>query len=117
MNHEIYIQTDLYQAGNGDDGMPYYAELYYVTVQYDDGRILRHDRSFLGAERDYDEEGMVFFFDVRERAMEEAERLAEECRRSKDFTDWEELDPVYGSEAYINQKTEAKRAYADRQEN
>jgi len=117
MNFDTSVASDLYQAGYGDDGHPFIAEVYYVVVQYQDGRTFRHQSSFPGAVRQVDDEdGIVYFQDVRESALAEAERLAERVRSrgAIDSQYWEETDPAYGSEAYVSQGTEAKRALAER---
>jgi hypothetical protein len=117
MNFDTSVASDLYQAGYGDDGHPYIAELYYVVIQYQDGRTFRHQSSFAGAKRQVDEEdGVVYFEDVRASALTEAECLAERVRSkgAVDLQHWDEIDPAYGSEAYVSQGTEAKRVLAER---
>ena len=117
MKYDISVASDLYNAGNGDDGYPFIAELYYVVLQYEDGRTFRHNAVFLGDELGVDEEdGMTYHCDVRVEAEAKAERLAERVRQAGkvDFQHWEEVDPAYGSEAYVAQNTEAKRVFAER---
>ena len=117
MHFDTNVASDLYQAGYGDDGHPFIAEVYYVVIQYQDGRTFRHQSTFAGAKRQVDEDdGVVYFEDVRESALAEAERLAERVRSkgAVDLQYWEEADPAYGSEAYVSQGTEAKRALAER---
>ena len=118
MNYDTDVASDLYQAGYGDDGHPFIAEAYFVEIQYEDGRRFRHERTFLGARRIIDDEdGVVYFQDVRDQSQAQAEQLAERVRRGGiNFQYWEEMDPAYGSEAYINQHTELKRAHAERME-
>jgi hypothetical protein len=117
MKYDISVASDLYNAGRDDDGFPFIAELYYVVLQYEDGRIFRHNAVFLGDELGVDEEdGMTYHNDVRVEALAKAERLAERVRQAGkvDFQHWEEIDPAYGSEAYVSQGTEAKRVIAER---
>ena len=116
MNFDTSVASDLYQAGYGDDGHPYIAELYYVVIQYQDGRTFRHKSTFAGAVLRVDHEDGEYFEDVRESALAEAERLAERVRSkgAVDFQYWDEVDPAYGSEAYVSQGTEAKRVQVER---
>jgi hypothetical protein len=117
MKYDISVASDLYDAGRDDDGYPFIAELYYVVLQYEDGRTFRHNATFLGDELEVDDEdGMVYHNDVRTEALAKAEHLAERVRQAGtvDFQYWEETDPAYGSDAYIAQGTEAKRAFVER---
>ena len=116
MNFDTSVASDLYQAGYGDDGHPYIAEVYYVVVQYQDGRTFRHQAVFPGAVLRVDHEDGEYFEDVRESALAKAERLAERVRSKGAvyLQYWDEADPAYGSEAYVSQGTEAKRAFAER---
>jgi hypothetical protein len=117
MNFTTSVASDLYQAGYGDDGHPFIAEVYYVVIQYQDGRTFRHQSAFAGAQRQVDDEdGVVYFEDVRASALTEAECLAERVRSkgAVNLQYWEEDEPAYGSDAYVAQNTEAKRAYAER---
>jgi hypothetical protein len=116
MKYDISVATDLYTAGNTEDGQPFIAELYYVVMQYEDGRKFQHQAIFFGAEYSEDEDGFGYA-DVRETALANAERLAERVRNGNiNFRCWDEVDPAYGSDAYVAQGTEAKRVFAERLE-
>lgn len=115
------VISDLFDAGRTEDGTPFIAEIFYVVMENAAGRRFRHDATFSGVEVLVDEyEGGTYFADRREEATAKAERLAARVNaaiktgRGVDLALWEEVDPAYGSDEYIGQGTEAKRAYADR---
>jgi len=120
-NYTAYITSDLFDAGRTEDGTPFIAEIFYVVMENAAGRRFRHDATFSGVEVLVDEyEGGTYFADRREEATAKAERLAARVNaaikagRGVDLALWDEVDPAYGSDEYIGQGTEAKRAYADR---
>jgi hypothetical protein len=115
------VVSDLFNAGRTEDGTPFIAEIFYVVMENAAGRRFRHDATFSGVEVLVDEyEGGTYFADRREEATAKAERLAARVNaaiktgRGVDMDLWDEVDPAYGSDEYIGQGTEAKRAYADR---
>jgi hypothetical protein len=115
------VASDLFNAGRTEDGTPFIAEVYFVEIENAAGRRFRHDATFSGVEVLVDEyEGGNYFVDRREEAAAKAECLtarvnaALKTGRGVDMDLWQEVDPAYGSDAYISQGTEAKRAYADR---
>jgi len=115
------VASDLFDAGRTEDGTPFIAEVYYVILENAAGRRFRHNATFSGVEVLVDDyEGGTYFVDRREEATAKAERLAARVNaaikagRGVDFDLWDEVDPAYGSDEYIGQGTEAKRAYADR---
>jgi hypothetical protein len=120
-NYTAYITSDLFDAGRTEDGTPFIAEIFYVVMENAAGRRFRHDATFSGVEVLVDEyEGGTYFADRREEATAKAERLAARVNAAikaghgVDLALWDEVDPAYGSDEYIGQGTEAKRAYADR---
>ena len=120
-NYTAYITSDLFDAGRTEDGTPFIAEIFYVVMENAAGRRFRHDATFSGVEVLVNEyEGGTYFADRREEATAKAERLAARVNAAikagcgVDLALWDEVDPAYGSDEYIGQGTEAKRAYADR---
>lgn len=113
---DVGVVSDLYQAGYSDDGHPYIAECYHVEVTLPDGRRFRHFSSFPGCVAEYSEEGDRCFGDIREQQRARAERLVARVLAAGVIDDdiWHEVDPAYGSNAYISQGIELERAYADR---
>ena len=120
--YKAYAASDLYNAGYSCDGHPFIAECFYVLVENDAGRRFRHAVTFQGTERLVCEEtGDACFPDLRAEASAKAERLAArvnaalEAGVALDSDRWEEVDPAYGSDEYVDQGTEAKRLFAEKQ--
>ena len=117
------VESDLYQAGYSCDGHPFIAENFYVVIYNDAGRRFRHQVTFKGAEVicNEDTDGETVFVDVRAEAAARAEALADRVNAAiqagvaLDADRWAEVDPVYGSEEFVSQGTEARRAFQDRQ--
>jgi len=119
--YEAYVASDLYEAGRACDGHPFIAEKYYVLIENATGRRFRHEKSFAGAEVvECEETGEVNFADIRETAKAIVEELAAKVNAAlasgKALTSscWFEVDPAYGSDAYIDQGTESKRFFEER---
>ena len=117
------VASDLYQAGYACDGHPFIAEQFYVVIENEAGRCIRHVATFNGTEQVICEEtGDACFPDFREEASAKSERLSSRvnaaCASGKGiyWTYWGEVDPVYGSDEYISQCTEAKRLFAEKAE-
>ena len=118
------VASDLYRAGDTEDGTPFIAEVYYVTIENSEGRQFQHDAFFPGVAvcfyTDEDGHNSSYFDDCREEAQAKAERLASRVNQALqsgkgiDLAHWREIDPVYGSDEYIAQGTEAKRAFEER---
>lgn len=120
-SYAAFVTSDQYNAGLACDGRPYVAEYYYVMIENEAGRRFSHTRTFYGTEQGLcPETGEVFYPDLREQAIKQAERLAArvnaafQAGRGVDWTYWCEVDPAYGSDEYVNQGTEAKRAFTER---
>jgi len=118
--YEAYVASDLYEAGRACDGHPFIAEKYYVLIENATGRRFRHEKSFAGAEVvECEETGEVNFADIRETAKAIVEDLAAKVNAAlasgKALTSscWFEVDPAYGSDAYIDQGTESKRFFEE----
>lgn len=116
-----HTATDLFNAGYGCDGHPFIAEQYFVIIENAAGRRFRHTAAFNGTEQLVCEEtGDSRFPDLRKEAFAKAERLAARVNaafaagRDVNWTYWGEVDPVYGSDEYISQGTEAQRIFADK---
>ena len=116
-----YVASDLYEAGISCDGHPFIAEKYYVLIENAAGTRFRHEKSFAGAEVvECEETGEVNFADIRETAKAIVEDLAAKVNvalasgKALTASCWFEVDPVYGSDSYINQGTESKRLFAEK---
>ena len=96
---EIYVASDLYVAGQDEEGREYFAECYYVVAELEDGSRYRKG-SFAGCEvvelEDEDGYGGIAFRDVREAALAEAEALAASSKGC-DVSEWDEAGAAYGS--------------------
>jgi hypothetical protein len=119
--YTAFSASDLYQAGYSCDGHPYIGEKYYVIIENEAGRRFRHEKSFAGVEVvECEETGETNFIDIREDAKTIVADLVAKVNavlasgKSLTSSCWFEVDPAYGSDAYVDQGTEAKRAYADR---
>jgi hypothetical protein len=117
---QVAAVSDLYEAGRTNDGTQYSAEGFYVVVENGAGRRWASYDFFKGAEVVVDEEGFVFFPDVREAASAAAEALAAATKEvlasggKLSLEDWYQIDPAYGSRAYQADGIELIRAYEDR---
>ena len=121
-SYTAYVASDLYNAGYACDGRPFIADSFYVVVENEAGRRFRHAVTFNGTQQVFCEEtGDVCFPDLREEASAKAERLVErvnaalQAGKGVNSKFWEEVEPAYGSDAYISQRTEAKRVFAEKQ--
>ena len=120
--YTAYAASDLYNAGYSCDGHPFIAECFYVVMENEAGRRFRHVVTFSGTQHSVCEEsGESYFPDLREEASAKAERLVErvnaalQAGKGVNSKFWEEVEPAYGSDAYISQRTEAKRVFAEKQ--
>ena len=106
--YTAYSASDLYQAGYSCDGHPYIAEKYYVLIENEAGRRVRHEKSFAGVEVvECEETGETNFVDIREDAKTIVANLVAKVNealasgKSLTSTCWFEVDPVYGSDSYM----------------
>lgn len=120
---KAYAVSDLYEAGIASDGHPFIAEKYYVLIENAAGRRFRHEKSFAGVDVvECEETGEVNFADIRQDVVAIVEALAEKVNvtlalgKALTASCWFEVDPAYGSDAYIDQGTEAKRLFAEKAE-
>lgn len=120
MNFEVDVASDLYNAGYTEDGVPFIAETYYVTVTNLKGRRWASKNSWKSAETYSDEYGDTGFTNVREEALNSAEDLAkyvtELLAKGKKLNKnrWYEIQPAYGSEEYVSQGIEELRCYEEK---
>jgi hypothetical protein len=117
---QVGVVSDLFDAGRTNDGDRFAAEVYYVVVENGAGRRwASYDRSY-GARRVVDDEGWVGFDDLREKAFAAAEALATATEKvlaaggKLSYEDFHQIDPAYGSRAYIADGIEEIRAHEDR---
>jgi len=120
--YNAYVASDLYQAGISCDGHPHIAEKYYVLIENAAGRRFRHKKSFGDVEViQCEETGETGFVSVRNEVRAIVEDLAAKVNATlaagKPLTAdcWFEVDPAYGSDAYVSQGTEAQRCFAEQQ--
>jgi hypothetical protein len=115
-NSTVEVVSDLYEAGKRDDGHPFIAEVFFVSITFANGERFRHYASFRGCAVHRDEEGESYFEDTREAARAAAQQLVDRVLASDRINElhWDEVDPAYGSDAYVEQGIEAQRAYKDR---
>ena len=116
-----YAASDLYQAGFSCDGHPFIAECFYVLMEDAAGRRFRHEKSFAGVEvLECEETGETNFADIRETTKAIVEDLAAKVNaalasgKALTASCWFEVDPAYGSDAYVDQGTEFKRVFAEK---
>ena len=119
--YKAYAVSDLYEAGLASDGHPFIAEKYYVLIENAAGRRFRHEKTFPGVKvEECEETGEVCFADIRETAKTIVEDLAAKVNatlasgKALTASCWFEVDPAYGSDAYIDQGTESKRFFEER---
>lgn len=114
-NLQFFVRSDLvivgYDAEFADVTNPrgaLYGQALYVVAESPDGRRWAHDHRFIAS---------------RGNALSElarAERLCERIAASYnggaplDGAYWVEIDPAYGSDAYVSQGVEAERAQQER---
>jgi len=101
----VDVVSTLYLAGITEDGEKFYAEQYHIRVQDKTGKRWFHEATFNGCEIEQTPDGFDAFGDIRPFAKECADRLAEHIMwiGKINLQYWYEVDPEYGSEAYINQ--------------
>lgn len=102
-----YAVSDLYQAGITCDGQPFIAETFYVIIENANGDRFRHAVNFNGTNPEVCEENNdIYFPDLRKEASAKADRLANKVNaaiasgKDVDWSNWFEVAPVYGSNAY-----------------
>jgi hypothetical protein len=112
---QFFVRSDLvvtgYDAEFADISNPrgaLYGEAFYVVIEAHDGRRWAHDHRFVTRGNDGAEVAL------------RAERLRARIEASYnggaplDGAHWVEIDPLYGSDAYVSQGVEAERAAAER---
>lgn len=109
MKLKFSVQSDLVQVGTHfEDGEPIIRQCFYVRAEAEDGRRWVHQRSFCTAQGPADPET----------DMARAEML---CSRIEevgiiDLRFWDEVDPRYGSPAYIREGIEEQRWMEERRD-
>lgn len=105
---DVCIASDLYTAGIQDDGHPYIAERFHVSITTPEGYRFRSRAFWLSAAQCFDEEGGLHFANVRHEAESQAQAACDAVLASGladlDLGDWTEERPAYGSEAYQAQE-------------
>lgn len=103
---DIGIREDLVDLGRDEDGEAVIGSRYYLVAQIKDGRRFAHDYSRINRTRVIDEEGLPCWPYDSGQAIRTIEALRARVQAhldgggSIDFVYWNEIDPMYGSEAY-----------------
>ena len=117
---DLFLRDDAYLAGYTVDGEAYTAIRYFVVAQGPDGtRCQLSDVHFNGCESGYDDEtGEAYFIDTRSEAARKGQALINKILARGFINDlyWSEIEPAYGSDAYINGNCEAVEAFRERAE-
>lgn len=78
---ECDVVSALYRAGATEDGEDYIAECFFVTAVTSDRRRFDHPSSFPGCVVHCDDEdGMISFEDVRDKARADAQALCDKLK-------------------------------------
>lgn len=113
---ELEVRDDLFALAHPEDGSEYTASVFYIIATDARGTRYAHDHQFRSAEtfEVHDEDGYsAGIRSFREEALAQAEALLAKMKAAQAagrFTTpvgrdhWSEMDPVYGSEAYIRQE-------------
>lgn len=101
-NLTVEIIPVLFSAGPDECGTDYVAETFRVVAEDADGNRWMHPSAFAGCRREEDDEGGVYFVDLREVAEAKANVLLARMVRAGavDLRIWDEDHPAYGSKAY-----------------
>lgn len=119
---EVGVVSDLFDAGRDNEGRSFIAERFFVElVNIKTGRRWRHHLAINGAKREIcDETFEPYFVDLSEGAVARLQRLVGRVQDRLaaggclDATQWDEVDPVYGSDEYVRQDIELERVFAER---
>jgi hypothetical protein len=96
------VVAELASFGRDQDGEIYTGEVYFVQATYQDGRRYNHNHRFYGCVVEDTEDG-PWFDDVREEAVEAAEKLLARIQAVGDMVEiehWSATCAAYGSSAY-----------------
>lgn len=101
------VRSDLVEGVRGhdtEDGVPLYAETFYVLTEDDTGRRWAHEAQFLNATVHVADEGWRFLTYDKGAAEAKAQALADYFNRegvtALNEAEWNETDPAYGSDAW-----------------
>lgn len=91
-----------------DDGQDVIGNVYFIVMEISDGTRYRHFHTWVNKVQKVDEEtGEPYFEDLTEKVESEMFKLLGKMievylveKRRIDMRYWEEMEPVYGSEAY-----------------
>jgi len=104
MQIEVF-QNDRVTSTYNEDGSPFTISDYFVVATFKDGTRFRHSHGFYGKLVCPDQEDYTMCAQRGDEAA--AERLAAKIRaavsvgRKLQLQLWDEIDPAYGSDAYI----------------
>ncbi len=121
----ITVFSELYEVGPTLDGGPIIGSESFVVAWLRGGRRFRHDRTFVSHINtgEFDDDGYPIYMLTHDQAQRAVNRLVERIQSSYDEqgfitlddAHWSEMDPEYGSQAYITQGIEFERALNERQ--
>lgn len=102
-SHDLFVASDMVNAGLQDDGTPYISETFYVMLEDAHGNRYKHYHLFPATVVTKDEDGETLFISDKKQAEERAAQLLSRIKsRGKiNMNFWRQGRPVYGSAAYI----------------
>lgn len=112
------VRSDVFIIGTSEDGESVTALAYYVVSEKPNGFRLAHEHRFIDTRKVWDEEYGLFAY-IRDdgKAQRNAEKLRRLCEERQaaggnfDPELWDEIDPAYGSEAWIAKDAEDPRGF------
>lgn len=109
---DIRVESDVYIAGNGEDG-PVHAMRYYVVAETKAGEVFVNNHAFAGCEKVTYDDGEIGFaiIDAEPKALALAERIYAHIASGNALNDahWYYRRPVYGSAPYLQHVAEMTR--------
>lgn len=110
---ELDLRDDLFGLRHPEDGSEFTASVFYVVATSPDGRRYAHERRFESAHVVIEDDYMGIA-SYRAEALAKAERFFERVLTAQRMglwegpinTHWHEIDPVYGSAAYVQAEPE-----------
>ena len=105
---DLDLRDDLFGLRHPEDGSEFAASVFYVVATGPDGRRYAHERRFESAHVVITDDYMGIA-SYRSEALAKAERFYERVLSAQraglwegpENTHWHEIDPVYGSVAYV----------------
>lgn len=105
-NYSVTVSSDLKFIGYTEDGERQYGEVYFVIVENGAGRRWRTRQTWSGLQRVADDDGSIWFRDMRDTAVLLANGYANGVRKRLATGlklvagQWDEMSPAYGSRVW-----------------